>query len=96
MTIPAAAGTAGVTRIFLPVFEHFDGLVFSDPRPGCVAGVYRVTDVTRFPLLLGATLPPEWQSLPLYQRLADPKPAALSSAAPAVSLLISANSQEQR
>ncbi len=96
MVIPAGTDATGVTRIFLPVFEHFDGLTFSDARPGCVAGVYRFADVTRFPLLLGATLPPDWRSLPLHQRLADPKPAALLSAAPVVSLLMAPNISLER
>lgn len=63
--------TTGLTRVFLPVFELFDRLEFSDPRPGCVVGAYAVSDLTRFPLLLGAVLPPGWESLPLHQRLKD-------------------------
>jgi hypothetical protein len=51
------------------VFERFAGLQFSDDRPGCVAGAYRFTDLKALPLLLGATLPPEWATRPLYQRL---------------------------
>jgi len=30
-----------------------------------------VSDLRRFPLLLGAVLLPEWESLPLHQRLTD-------------------------
>lgn len=69
MTVGRHARLAGPTRIFLPVFERFAGLRFSDARPGCVLGAYRFTDLTAFPLLLGATLPPDWKSRPLYQRL---------------------------
>lgn len=70
MVIDSRSAAAGPTRIFLPVFESFTGLEFSDTRPGCVQGVYRFSDLPPFPLLLGATLPPEWESLPLYARLA--------------------------
>ena len=61
----------GVTRFFLPVFALFKGVEFSDDRPGCVLGVSKVTDLTQFPLLLGAVLPPDWKGLPLHQRLRD-------------------------
>ena len=70
MTVSRRTAQAGPTRIVLPVFERFTGLQFSDARPGCVLGVYRFTDLKAFPLLLGATLPPDWASLPLYQRIA--------------------------
>ncbi len=63
--------TAGLTRVFLPVFELFDRLEFSDSRPGCVVGAHAVSELNRFPLLLGAVLPPGWESLPLHQRLRD-------------------------
>ncbi len=80
MTIRRSGVLPGPTRIFLPVFERFIGLEFSDARPGCVLGAYRFTDLKAFPLLLGATLSPGWQSLPLYQRLGrwerDPEPKA--------------------
>jgi hypothetical protein len=69
IAVERRASVAGPTRIFLPVFEHFTGLKFSDGRRGCVLGAYRFTDLEAFPLLLGATLPPDWQSRPLYQRL---------------------------
>jgi len=70
MTVGRRTGQAGPTRMFLPVFDRFMGLQFSDTRPGCVLGVYRFTDLQSFPLLLGATLPPDWASRPLYQRIA--------------------------
>ena len=70
ITIDQPAGSAGVTRIFLPVFQQFAGLDYSDARPGCVVGAYRFTDLVPFPILLGVTLPPDWRTLPLYQRLA--------------------------
>ena len=59
----------GLTRIFAPVFENFDGLTVSDGASGCFGGAHRVTNLIGMPLLLGATLPPDWESLPLYQRL---------------------------
>ena len=69
VTIERHARQAGLTRIFLAVFDHFKGLEVSDTRPGCVVRAYRMADLRPFPILLGATLPPEWESLPLYQRL---------------------------
>jgi len=60
---------AGVTRIFQPVFERFASVEVAGGGTGCLAGVYRFPDLTSFPLLLGATLPPDWESMPLYQRL---------------------------
>ena len=70
VTLPAAAAP-GLTRVLFPVFELFDRLEFSDAQPGCVVGAYAVSELTRFPLLLGAVLPPGWDSLPLHQRLRD-------------------------
>jgi hypothetical protein len=58
-----------VTRILMPVYDGFDGIEFSDTRPGCVDGVYRVRDPGQFSLLLEVVLPPGWQRSPLYQRL---------------------------
>jgi hypothetical protein len=70
ITIARQAPAAGPTKIFLPVFERYRGLDVSGAAPGCLVGAYRFTDLKSFPLLLGATLPPGWTSLPLYQRLA--------------------------
>jgi hypothetical protein len=57
-----------VTRIFMPVYDRFQGIDFSDSRSGCVDGVYRLPDVKQ-PLLLEVILTPGWQNAPLYQRL---------------------------
>jgi len=69
----------GLTRVFLPVFTLFKGLEFSDDRPGCIVGAYRLADLRPFPLLVGLMLPPQWETLPLYQRLKDwaPGPSVL-------------------
>jgi len=61
---------AGLTRVFLSVYQHFTGIEFSGADAGCVAGAYRLTDPRAFPLLVDATLAPGWESRPLYQRLA--------------------------
>lgn len=71
VTVTRTPHAAGLTRIFQPVFVNYSGVQFSGTQPGCVAGMYRFADVRTFPLLLGAVLPPDWESLPLYQRLAD-------------------------
>jgi hypothetical protein len=71
MTLTHRATAPGVTRIFLPVFETFKAVEFSDARPGCVTGAYRVADLRPFPLVLGVTLPADWKNLALHQRLQD-------------------------
>lgn len=71
VTVERAAAGSGAIRIFEPVFQKYAGLELADPKPGCLIGVSRVIDTTPFPLLLGATLPAGWDTLPLYQRLAD-------------------------
>jgi hypothetical protein len=57
------------THVFMPVYDGFEGVDFSDARPGCIDGVYRVRDPGQFALLLEVALPPGWQRSPLYQRL---------------------------
>ena len=70
VAVPHGSGSAGVTRVFLAVFEHFDGVQVPASMAACVAGVYRVADPRAFDLIVDATLPPEWERLPLYQTLA--------------------------
>jgi len=69
VTVHRRSHAVGVTRILQPVFEHYRSLEFSEATPGCVVGTYRLADLHRFPLLLGATLPPNWTAQPLHQRL---------------------------
>lgn len=71
ITVPLRGPGPGTTRVFLPVFEKYIGIELAGVPAGCLTGVYRVDDLRPFPILLGATLPPHWESLPLYQRLAD-------------------------
>lgn len=59
----------GLTHILMPIYGGFRRLEFGDAPPGCVDGVYRVRDVSRFSMLLEAMLPPDWRRQPLYQRL---------------------------
>ncbi len=89
VTIERSSTVAGPTRVLLPVYEHFTGVAISDSLPGCLIGVSRFTDLPAQRLLLGVVLPPDWESLPMYQRLArweGGSPLA-SSASPVVSLL---------
>ena len=73
--ISRRAGRGGITRIYQPVFDHFIGLEISDSTPGCFVSASRVSDLTTFPILLGATLPTHWESdASLYQRLAEWEP----------------------
>jgi len=62
---------SGITRVYVPVFSDFSGLSFSGSRDTCVTQVSRLSDLAPFPLVLGATLLPDWQERPLYQRLTD-------------------------
>ncbi len=71
VTLAGRAESAGPTRIFFAAYEHFRGLEFSDATPGCVTGASRFVDLRALPLLLNATIAPDWERQPLYQRLAD-------------------------
>jgi hypothetical protein len=62
-----------LTRIFMPVYDRFQGIDFSDTRPGCIDGVYRLRHVAQ-PLMLEVVLAPGWQKAPLYQRLTSAGP----------------------
>ncbi len=69
VVLDGARDTAGMTRVFAPVYEFFQGLEFSDESEGCVAAVYRTADLRPFPLLMNAVLSPAWASEPLFQRV---------------------------
>jgi hypothetical protein len=69
ITIESGTSAGGLTRVMIPVFEHYRGVEVSDPNPGCFAGAYRLTNLATLPLMLGVTLPPDWERRPLYQRL---------------------------
>ena len=71
VVLDGARRTAGITRVFAPVYEFFQGIEFSDEREGCVAGMYRVTDLRRFPVVVDAVLSPAWAEEPLFQRMAN-------------------------
>lgn len=60
-----------VTRIFMPVYDLFQGIDFSDASPGCIDGVYRLHDMNE-PMLLEVVLSPGWRRAPLYQQLITP------------------------
>jgi hypothetical protein len=59
----------GLTQIFMPIYDGFRRLSFTDAAPGCVDGVYRVREPKRFTLLLETLLRPGWRRAPLYQQL---------------------------
>ena len=61
----------GPTRIFFAAYEHFRGLELSDATPGCFVSASRFADLRALPLLLDATIAPDWERQPLHQRLAD-------------------------
>jgi hypothetical protein len=70
ISVAQTPAEAGVTRVFLAVFEHFEGVSIPASIADCVQGAYRLAEPRKFPLLLDATLPPDWQERPLHQRLA--------------------------
>jgi hypothetical protein len=67
-TVPRVEDRRELTHIFMPVYDGFQGIVFSDASPGCIDGVYRLRTEGQ-PLLLETVLSPGWQKAPLYQRL---------------------------
>lgn len=69
VTFPPFVMGRGTTRVYLTVFRRFKGLEFSDPRPECVTGAFRIANPKSFPLLLNATLAPDWERGPLYQQI---------------------------
>lgn len=52
-----------------PVNSYFTGIELSPLQLACLRGLYKVTDLSQFPLLLPLTFPPEWEALPRYQTL---------------------------
>ncbi len=48
------SSAAAPTRIFEPVYAGFAGVRVNDASPECIKGMYRITMLERFPLLLGA------------------------------------------
>jgi hypothetical protein len=68
------------TAVFLPVYynhtwssgdgpagSHFDGIELPGRHAGCLEALYRIADVKRYPLLLGMTLPPDWEKAVPFQ-----------------------------
>jgi hypothetical protein len=67
------------TQLFVPVFSQghleqsylrFTGVETPGRPADCIRGVARFADRAVVPLWIQAQIPPGWQSLPLYQRLA--------------------------
>jgi len=67
-TVTIAASRAGATRVFEPVYARFEGVEFADTGPGCITGVFRLSDPDRLRVLLSATLVAGWERDALYQR----------------------------
>jgi hypothetical protein len=76
VTVPAAAAGREPTRLFFPAYGRgggyrdsgFIGIDVPPAQADCIR-VARVRDVRSLPLLLDATLPPGWESGPLYARV---------------------------
>jgi len=63
------------SRLFFPIYYsnggYFAGVEVPQADRKCVRALRRVTDVSRTPILLNLTLPPEWREMTLYQTLAS-------------------------
>ena len=57
------------TRVFLPVYSTFQGVIVREARPECIAGVYRVRHPEQFALMPKVVLRPGWEDQPLHQSL---------------------------
>jgi len=68
VAIASNPGATGTGRVFEPVYDHFEGVEFAGTVPGCVTGLYRLSAPDRLKVLLTATLTPDWEHGPLYQR----------------------------
>lgn len=53
----------------IPQWIFFRGIEIADADATALKGLYRITDPAQFPIVLTAVLPPNWASLPQYQRL---------------------------
>ncbi|HWI17191.1 MAG TPA: hypothetical protein VNT81_05565 [Vicinamibacterales bacterium] len=71
ITLDRVPASAGLTRVFHPAFKLFRTVEVSDATPGCVKGVYRLASPANMPMLLSATVPPDWSERPRHQRLRD-------------------------
>jgi len=69
--VPHQPGAEGLTHIFMPIYDGFGRIEFSDAPEGCVEGVYRVRNPAQFGMLLEVMLSPGWRQQPLYQRLGE-------------------------
>lgn len=66
---PAAASTLVVPVFRNAALSQFVGLTVPQGHDGCLQHVGAVRDVSTLPLPLTLTLPPSWQSQPLYQQI---------------------------
>ena len=78
-TVPHDDTVRAPTRIFTPVYDHFQGMAMSDVPAGCVQAVFRARNPGDIGLMLEAVLPPRWRNTPLYQRFGDVGPPELDA-----------------
>jgi hypothetical protein len=67
--LPAVPPSAGLTRLFEPVYATFTGIDISDPSPACQPMVAVMDSADQFRLLLSAQLPPGWESQSQNQQI---------------------------
>ena len=68
-TIALPHGSAGRTRLFEPVYDAFRRVEVSDPSPACFERAGVVANADRFPILISAVLPPDWEARSQYQHI---------------------------
>jgi hypothetical protein len=63
----------GSTLEFFPAYDSpyatFQGISLPASQVDCLVGVYKVIDLSRWPLLLNLSIPPDWKEVTLYQTL---------------------------
>jgi hypothetical protein len=83
MWVDTPAEERATTTVMLPVFFrvdpgrpsiHFRGLEVPHGDEGCVEQISRIVNLERFGVLFAATLPLDWRSRPLHQRLLEIEP----------------------
>jgi len=59
------------TRVFFPIYyanwSKFQGIEMARENANCITALYRVKNLSQFPLLLNLTLPQNWETLTRYQ-----------------------------
>jgi hypothetical protein len=87
MTVRLVPGRPS-TYVFLPAYysdaSHLEGIELPSAAAACLTGVYRVADLSRFPMLLDLVFEPDWEQAPLVHTLASIERAWTGAALPRI------------